>query len=849
MSTNSVSLLLAGRSVRRRPLRAALTTVGVILGVGMIVAVLSLSATLFNGFRGLFDTVYGKTDLIVTRDTGTGVLSPFSASVLVKVRAVEGVDAAGTTGEATGVAQVVGAGGRTTGQARDIVYVGGFERGKVDAVADFVRVAGRDPRTTDEIAVQEQLARDRHLGVGGRLTLAVPSGKHAYRISGIFRFSRAVDYGGASFAAVTLAEAQRAFDLAGRLTQVNVRVEDRSRVPAVQRAIRAALGPDLSVRTRSESVDELSKQMAGLRTFLLFFAGVALFVGGFLIINAFNVSVLQRTREIGMLRTLGVTKPGIVRQVIAEATTMGIAGSLLGLAVGVGLAYGMVVLIGSLFVGVPSGSLTVPSSALVSGVVAGTLVTAGGALWPAIRAGRTSPLEAMLRRAERIGRIPWRSALAGLLALAASAPGIYLLTRSDRSGVETAYGVAAVVGVFLGVTLASPLFVRPLVQALAGPLRLLGRVQARIASNNAARSPTRTGLTASTVMVGLALVVVVGAFSASVVSAVDASVNRQLRSDFVIGPKNLFTFQGFSPTLERRIAALPHAHATGIAAGVVRVNGASTALLGYDPETIGELSGDELVGGGTPPWRALAGRSALVSQGWASVHHVRVGSRLTIRTPSGQDVVRVAGVIRSLDQHVIVSRQRAAADAGATQIFYVYVKTDDSKKARADLRSQLERVVRRYPMATVLSNAELKDQITTQFSRLFLFIYALLGVAILGSAFGIANTMAMSVIERTREIGLIRALGGTKEQLRAMIRRESVLVTLVGAVLGLAVGLAMAYAFIRASATQFPGLGFVVPWTVIGIVVVGSVVVAVLAAILPARRAARLNVVEAVGYE
>ncbi|HZR90941.1 MAG TPA: FtsX-like permease family protein [Gaiellaceae bacterium] len=844
----SVSLLLARRSVRRRPLRAMLTAAGVILGVAMIVAVLSLSATLFGGFRGLFDTVYGKTDLIVTRDSGTGIPAPFSETVLAKVRAVPGVDADGTTGEATGVAQVVGANGRTTGAARNLVYVGGFERGKVAAVAEFVRVAGRDPLRAGEIAVQQQLAAGHGLRVGDRIRLAVPSGIRTYRISGIFRFARAVGGGGATFAAVTLHEAQRVFGLSGRLTQINVRVRDRARVLAVQKALRAALGPDLSVRTRSESINDLAAQLAGLRTFLLFFAGVALFVGAYLIFNGFNVSVLQRTREIGMLRTLGVTKPGVARQVLAEATTMGVAGSLLGLAAGVGLAWGLVKLTARLFVGIPSGSLVVPASALVWGTLAGTLVTAGGALWPAVRAGRTSPLAAMLQRAERIGRIPWRSAALGLLLVAASVPGVWLLT--ERSSGGTAYGVAGVGGIFLGVTLASPLVARPLVQLLARPLRLLGRVQAQIASTNAARSPSRTGQTASAVMVGLSLVVVFGAFSASAISAVNEAVDRQVRSDFVVGPKNLFNFQGFAPSLERRIAALPAARAaSGIVAGFVRVNDVGTAVLGYDPATIGELSGDELVGGGTPPWGALAGRAALVTEGWARPHHVRVGEALRIRTPSGEDVVRVAGVIRSLDQHVIVSRARAAADVGATQVFYVYVKADDSPEARAALRRQLERVVADYPTATVLSNEELKNQIAARFDQIFALIYALLGAAVLAGAFGIANTMAMSVIERTREIGLIRAVGGTRGQVRAMIRRESVLVTLVGVALGLAVGLVLAFAFIRASASRFPGLGFVVPWTVIAVVVAGSVAVALLAAFMPARRAARLNVIEAVGYE
>jgi putative ABC transport system permease protein len=457
----------------------------------------------------------------------------------------------------------------------------------------------------------------------------------------------------------------------------------------------------------------------------------------------------------------------------------------------------------------------------------------------------------MRRRAERVGRIPWRSAVAGLAVVGVSAPGVYLLTRSDRPAGAAVYGVAGVIGVFLGVTLAAPLAVRPLVDLLGRPVSLLGRVQGRIAADNAARSPSRTGLTAAAAMVGLSLVIVFGSFSASAVSAVRSAVDRQLKSDFVVGPKSFgFAFQGFSPALERQIAALPAARVvSGVAVGFARVDGDTVTLIGYNPATIGPLSGDELVGGGDPPWAALNGRAALVTQGYAVTHKVETGDTIRVSTPSGPDILRVAGVIRTPDQHVILSRARAARDAGATQIYWVYAKAADTPEARAELHGQLERLIAAYPAASVLSNEELKNKITAQFDQIFALIYALLGAAIVASALGIANTMAMSVLERTREIGLIRALGGTRAQLRAMIRRESVLVTLVGAALGLAVGLALGYAFVRASATQFPGLAFVVPWSVIAVVLAGCLVVAVLAAAMPARRAAHLNVIEAVGYE
>ena len=849
--SRSPASLLARRAIRRRPLRAMLTAGGIVLGVGMIVAVLSLSATLLSGFRGLYDTVYGKTDLIVTRDTGTGGQAPFSEATLAHVLAIPGVDAARTAGEVDGVTQFVDASGHTGQSARDIVYVGGFTPGKIDAISSFARVAGRDPISVHEIAIQDRLARQRGLHVGSTLRLAVPAGTRAFRVSGIFRFTRPVDYGGSSFALLTLPAAQSAFDLRGRLTQIDVNLVDRTDVTGAQHDVQHAVGSQLSVRTRGQSVDELSKQLAGLEMFLLFFAGVALFVGAFLIFNAFNVTVLQRTREVGMLRTVGMTRAGVLREVMAEALAIGIIGSLLGLAAGVGLAWLLIRLTSLLFAGLPIGSLTVPSSALIEGAAAGLIVTAFGAAWPAVKASRTSPLQAMRLRAEPVGRVPWRSAVAGIALLALSAPGIYLLTRSNATSAENAYGVASVFGIFLGVTLAAPMVVRPLVVLIGWPLHAIGRAQARLATDNAARAPARTGLTASAVMVGLALVVVFGALSSSIVAAVQGAVDRQFKSDYVVGPRNLMLGQGFSPRLARQIAALPAARATtSVTDGFTRVNGISTVVLGYDPDTIGPLTDVRLVDGSQPEWSVLNGNAAYVFQGWAAPNHVSRGDTLRIATPAGKvDIVKVAGVLVSPDQHVVLSQRRTTQDTGATSVFYVWTKAGDSAAARAELGRELRGVVARYPNASVLSNAQLKNQITGQFNQIFVLIYALLGAAVVASALGIANTLAMSVIERTREIGLIRALGGTRTQVRGMIRRESILVTLVGVLLGLGVGLAFGWVVVSAMSSAFPGLTYVAPWGIIGLTVVGALAVALLAAVMPARRAARLNVIEAVGYE
>jgi putative ABC transport system permease protein len=487
--------------------------------------------------------------------------------------------------------------------------------------------------------------------------------------------------------------------------------------------------------------------------------------------------------------------------------------------------------------------------------VVGLAVTLLAALLPALRASRTSPLQAMRRRAEVVGRPAWRSAVAGLVVIAASVPGVWLLSRDDLSAAAEAYGTVAIIGIFLGVALATPLVVRPLVRALAVPLRLAGRTEGRLAADNAARAPGRTALTASAVMIGLALVITFSAFSASAVSAVRDSIDRSLASDFIVVPQNLFSTQGFSPALAREVAALPGARAVSSSrVGAASVDGRVTEVIAVDPETYGEVATTTLVDGGRPDWAALGGPAVLVTQGLADERGLGVGSTITLGgAGTGPEDLRVAGVLddrlESQSGRAVFVSQRRGVGLGLTQDLRVYAQAGDSPEARAALRQELERAVGAYPAAELLSNEELKNEIESSLNQVFGLLYALLGVAIVAAAVGIANTLAMSVIERTREIGMIRAVGGTRSQLRRMIRRESVLVTMVGVVLGLGVGLLLGYAFVRASAAQFPGLVFRVPWTAVIAVLVGAVVVAVLAAALPARRAARLSVIEAVSYE
>ncbi|MBI2684590.1 MAG: FtsX-like permease family protein [Actinobacteria bacterium] len=848
--SRSVARLLAVRGLRRRPLRSVLTTAGIILGVGMVVGVLSLSATLLKGFEQLFDVAYGKTDLVISKPND-GPPGPFRETVLAKVRAVEGVDRARTVGIASGDAFLVDAAGKVADGASNQLSLTGAPIG--EPVADYSIASGRDLTAPDDFLVEEGWAKDKRVRVGDVLRVALPTGVRGARVTGVFAFAKAVSFGGVGFALEPLAAAQRDLTSPGQINQIYVRASDRSKVAQLRTRLRATLGPGLAVETPSGEVDRLSNQLKGFNVFLLFFAGVALFVGAFLIFNAFNISVLQRTRELGMLRTIGVTKWATIRIVLAEALVLGVVGSVLGVLVGVGLAKLLILLMSSVFVGIPFGSLTVPVSAVVSGLVVGVLVTLLAAFWPARRAGKTSPLQAMRTRTERVGVLPWKSAIVGVVLILASIPGIKLIAGGDTSGGAAIYGQFAVAGIFYGLVLATPLVIRPLVRLLAVPLRPFSPVNTRLASDNASRASARTALTAGSVMVGLALAVMFAALSASIVQSIRDGIDNSLQSDFVVVPRAQ-QLQGFSPTLATDAAKLPSVAAVSPSRfGSAKVNGKDKIVIAVSAAGYPRVVTTRLVGGGTPDWAALDRDGVMIDPGYAKDPGAKVGDTLTFATPSGPERVRVAGIVDDKVEgppgKIFVSLVRGERVAGLTKDNAVYIAARDSEAARASLKNELQPLVDRYPVAKLYSNNQLKDQIERSFNQFFGFLYALLGVAVIASLFGIVNTLAMSVLERTREIGMMRAIGATRGQIRQLIRRESILVTLVGAVLGLLVGLVLGWVFVRATAQSFPGLAFAVPWNAVVAIAIGAVVMGVIAAALPARRAARLNVIDALTYE
>jgi putative ABC transport system permease protein len=849
---------LALRQLRARPMRAVLTGFGVVLGVGMVFGVLLLVGTIRHTFDDLIGSAWGKTDLIVS-GKANGMLPGTS---LERVRAVPGVrDAAAMVGgdlnrlRSDGTA-VKGAAGR--------VLVAGYDTHAAMAPYDFRWVDGRKPSSGPELALEQNWARQRHLDIGDRIRLATPTGPTTLPIVGIFRFSSGLSFGGQGFGAMPIDAARQLFDLDRGYMQISVAVDDKRDVAAVHKRLTAALGPGAEIKTPEAFGSEVKQQLNSLNIVLSFFSGVALFVGGFLILNAFNMTVLQRMREIGTLRTLGASRRLVTRTILIEAGTIGIVGSLLGLAVGLGLALGLIALMRGM--GMPVGSVHVAPGPALAAVAVGVLVTLVGAGWPARRAGRIAPVRAVLGT-RGVRTTPSRTRLiAGAVLFV---PGLLLGGQfwggnGNGSALSGLYGIGLTMAMFAGMAMLAPYVLIPVVRVLAWPLRALFPAGGRLAADSLLANPLRTAATAAALTIGLSVVVVNSTFSSSFMGTVADQLHQSFARDFTVQAAGHTLMDGGGPGvpagLATRIAAMPETRAvTPIRALWMELPGVESGqqqgiAVAYDPAVYGLMDATRLKGADRA--EALAGVArggAIVGPQYAQVAGLEVGDRIHLQGPRGRADAPVVGVIDSIAGGEFNEMQISLATMrriyGVTADAQVAVRARSHVAAAALERRVDALIARDYPGLEVASMADKKAEIDQQISATFNMFNSIVAIAVIVSLLGVVNTLAMSVIERTREIGVLRALGSTRWQIRRTMFDESLLITAAGALTGIAAGLAIGVAWLPGFAQNMPGLTFHFPSGITLAVAVAAVILGTLAAVIPARRAARLNVIEALAYE
>ena len=836
-----------------RKLRLLLSGLAVVLGVMFVSGALVLTDTLGRSFDQLFAGVYAHTDVqvhgeprvAVSEFEGEVVPANLPADTVERVAAVPGVASARGLVEADG-ARLIGPDGK-------VVTSFGPPRLGINWTGEDKLVQlreGRGPAAPDEIAIDAALAETAGVSLGDRVGVLTLEPRQDFTVVGIFGFGERDSLGGVQFVAFTDEVAQRL--MLGEpdvWTAVDVRAAEGVSPEQLRDDIAAVLGDGYQVRTGAELAEEQSASLKeGLRFFsyiLLGFAGVALFVGVFLIINTFSIIVAQQTRELSLIRAVGASRRQVLGSVLFEATVIGLVASVLGLAAG----YGVGALLAALAAGlstVPLAGVSMPAAALIGGLAVGVLVTLVAALLPAVRASRIPPVAAM-QHAATPDRPLTLLTVAGALTLAAGGTVLGLGLTGRAGGQELWAVLAGVLVCFIGVALLTPLIARPVVSLLGRPFSW--SVPGKLGRLNSGRNPRRTAITAAALMVGVALVTGFGVVLASAKESMGELATETMDADLVIsgdyaGPRP----PTFDPAVLDRAAALPGvAQISAIAIDLAEVDGQRGYVTAvYDLAAARDMFHLEPTAGSLEP---LAPGELVVDARTADEYGLTLGDTVQTQLSRGEPhTYRVVGLYEwtPLVSGFILP-QEATADFGIPQPTLGFVTVTDGA-ATSQVRAQVAELLADSPEVAVTDQSAFIDQQTSQLDGVLTMIQILLGLAILIAVLGIINTLVLSMLERTRELGLLRTVGLSRTATIRMVTVEAVVISLFGALLGVTVGVGLGAAVVRALADE--GIDrLALPWSDMAGYVVLAGLVGVIAALLPAVRAARTNVLGAIAHE
>ena len=847
------------KALGARKLRTALTAIAIVLGVAMVSGTYVLTDSIDQAFDSIFTDIREGSDAVVTGRSafdlseGSGASAPpFDEALLERVRELPEVAAA--SGGVDGEAQLVGDDGDA------IVYGGAPNLGfSVDSSPEAERfnpltlVEGAWPGP-DEVVVDESTAGKEDLEVGETIGVQAEGPVARLRISGIVSFGSVSTIGGATLAGFDLATAQRLFDREGKLDEISVGAAEGVDEGELLAAIREILPPGTQVRTGTaqarEEAEETSEFISFLQGFMLAFGGIALFVGGFVIANSLSITIAQRTREFATLRTIGASRRQVLGSIVLEALVVGIVSSVIGLFLGLALAQGLFALFEAVGFTLPnSGTVFLARTAIVA-LLVGILVTLAASLRPALRATRVPPIAAVREGATLPpGRFErFRTPVALLL----TAVGFALLllglfgSGEDTTQILALMGLGALL-IFFGVAGFAARLVPALATTLGWPAARAGGAAGELARGNAKRNPTRTASTAAALMIGLALVTLVAVLGQGIRSTFNDSVDSLFGADYAITAQN-----NFSPIPTSAAEAAAGAPGVEDVASVrtseAFVLGKARFITAADPN-LGDTLTVDWVAGSAATFRELGDDGAVISDDFAEDHDLAIGSPLEVTMASGETLsLRVEGVFDpptggSPFGSVTMSSALFDANTENPKNLYSFVNmaggvTDENTRA-------LEAALDGFPNAKAQTVEEFKDNQIAGLDSILNILYVLLALSVLVSLFGIVNTLVLTVFERTRELGMLRAIGMTRRQVRRMIRYESVITSLIGAVLGIVLGIVLGGLLVW----RVEFIEFAVPTAQIVVFAIAAVIVGLIAAIFPARRAARLNPLEALQYE
>ncbi|OAH09750.1 ABC transporter permease [Streptomyces jeddahensis] len=856
MSSTSAALRISLSSLRAHKRRFAGTFFAVFLGVAFLTGTLVMGDTLRASFDTMFGNAASGTDAVVrSADTITapgerqGVRRPVDTSLVATVEKTPGVAAAAA--DIQGAGQLVGSDGEPIGGQGPPTLAGNWID---DPKLNPYRLAeGRAASKPGEVVVNRGAAEAGDLKIGDTTTLRTPDPVRV-KIVGLATFGGEDGMGQVTFTGMTQADAEKYLtpkpgEAASILVRAGPGTSQRELVDALTPVLPEGVEAITGQESAQENTDMISGQFLTLfTTFLLVFSGVALLVATFSIHNTFAIVVAQRTRENALLRALGAARRQVTVATLAEATVVAVVASAAGLAGGIGIAAGLQALFPAIGFPFPDGSLVISGWSMLLPLAVGIVVCLGSAVLPAVRAGRTAPLAALRESAVDHSGTSRARAVAGTgIALAAVA---LTLTGVLASPSVWLAGAGAVLALAAFVVL-GPVASSTAVRILGGPLDRLRGVPGRLARRNALRSPKRTAATASALMIGVAVVSLFTVFGASLKATMDQTVSRSFAGDVAVtAPSFGAGGSGLSPKLAPAIARQPQVDtAVGLGRGVAEVDGQGRALTVSDPVALGKVLDLGTVRGSLD---GLGTDGIAITEKEAEKQHLGLGDRAELTFTDGKKqtfTVRALYGQSELAGDYVITRQAWAPHRGQDSDTLVAVSFKDGV-SKAEGTAAVKKVAAEYGNPEVQTRDEYAQSSAGGIDMMLTLVYALLALAVLIALLGIANTLTLALHERTRELGLLRAVGQTRAQLRAMVRWESVLVAAFGTMGGLALGGFLGWVLVEASdGASDSTFAFAMPPLQLAIVALVGLGAGALAGLRPARRAARLDVLRAVATQ
>jgi putative ABC transport system permease protein len=842
-----------------RKLRAVLTAVAVVLGVSMISGTYVLTDTIKAAFSTVFTQVYKNSDAVISGksaiggDQQDGVIPPsIPQSLLPRVRALP--DVAVAEGGISDEAKIISDKGKVIGNggAPNLAF-------SVDPKGDqrfnpLVLTHGRWPVGPHEIAIDEKTASSNDFRLGETIGIIARGPIERFKLVGTTEFGGVTSLGGATMTIFDLPTAQRLFDKEGKLDTIGIASKEGVSPEQLVAQVQPLLPPTAQVRTGEQEAQEQTNDTNGfldiLQYFLLAFGFVALFVGAFVIANTMGITVAQRMRELATLRTLGATRRQVYWSVVLEAFTIGVVASIVGLFLGLGLAKLLNQFFVWLGIDLPQVGAVFATRTVIVALAVGIIVTVVAAVRPALRATRVEPIAAVREGAvlppPRLARFGPYIAVAVIL-VATGLMLIGLFAGGVSTGIRLlCLGIGAL-AIFIGVAMLAPTLVPPVARWLGWPAARFGGAAGSLARGNSIRNPSRTASTASALMIGLTLVTLVSVLAAGLKTTFEDSVEKLFSADYALTSEN-----GFTPTStasEKALRTVPAVQViSGVRADEARAFDERIGITAVEPNVAKVIDINWQEGTKAVPAQ-LGMNGAFVDKDYAKDHNLHVGMPIGLETPTGDHLqLTLKGIFDppkggSPFGRITISAARFDREYANPRNLFAFVNMTGGV---TDANTQtLERALTRYPDAKIQTKSEFIHNQERGINLLLQLLYVLLSLSIIISLFGIVNTLVLTVFERTREIGMLRAVGMTRRQVRNMIRHESIITALIGATLAIPVGILLA--LMVGKAIDYPA--FTIPWTTLIVFVIAAIIAGIVAAIFPARRAGRLNVLEALQYE